>query len=470
MRINGIALAGAALALSAGAADAQVAVRGETVYTMAGAPIRDGVVLIGADGKIERVGPASEVQVPAGYRTLTGRVVTPGLVDAHSVVGLAGAANQPHDQDQLDRNEVIAPELRAIDAYNAREMLVSWLRDYGVTTVHTGHGPGALVSGQTMVVKTRGDDVGEALVDTTTMLAMTLGPSVTGNFRNAGTRSRGVAVLRAELLKAREYDRRRGGTGGSPRSSGGNGNGNGDGDGDGEGGPTIADGDRAAAAASPRTADRATNEPRAAGGGNANRGGRGGGSSEGGGARDLGLEMLARLLNREMPALITAHRVPEILAALRLQEEFGFDLVLDGAAESYLVMDEIRRAGVPVILHPTMVRLGGETAGATLETARRLREAGITVALQSGFEGYVPKTRLVLFEAAIAAANGLPMEDALRTITIDAARIIGQDRRVGSLERGKDGDVVVFDGDPFEYTSHVCAVVIEGQVVSETCR
>ena len=459
-RINGIALASAALAFAA-PAQAQVAVRGETVYTMSGAPIRDGVVLVGADGKIERVGPAAEVQVPAGYRTLTGRVVTPGLVDAHSVVGLAGAMNQPHDQDQLDRNEAIAPELRAIDAYNAREQLVEWLRGYGVTTVHTGHGPGALVSGQTMIVKTRGDDVGEALVDTTTMLAFTLGPQVTGNFRNAGTRSRGVALLRAELQKAREYDRRRGGTGGSTGGARG-------GEGGGEA-TTIRDGDRAAAAANPRTADRASNQPRTTGGGNANRGG-GGNSESGPGARDLGLEMLARVLNRQVPALITAQRVPEILAALRLKEEFGFDMVLDGAAESYLVIDEIRRANVPVILHPTMVRLGGETGHATLETARRLRDAGITVALQSGFEGYVPKTRVVLFEAAIAAANGLSMEDALRTITIDAARIIGVGDRVGSLERGKDGDVVVFDGDPFEYTSHVCAVVIDGRVVSEECR
>src|SRR5690606_9548653 len=107
---------------------------------------------------------------------------------------------------------------------------------------------------------------------------------------------------------------------------------------------------------------------------------------------------------------------------------------------------------------------------ATMETAKRLREAGIPVALQSGFEGYAPKTRVVLFEAAMAAAYGLPFEQALATVTIDAARILGIDDRVGSLEPGKDGDLALFDGDPFEYTSHVCAVIIEGQVVSERCR
>ena len=233
------------------------------------------------------------------------------------------------------------------------------------------------------------------------MVAFTLGPSVSANFRSPGSRSKGVAMLRAELIKAQEYARKQ---------------------------------------------------------------------KTGGQARDLKLEALARVLNGETTALVTAHRVSEILAALRLAEEFKLRLVLDGAAESYLVMDEIKRARVPVILHPTMVRLGGETESATLETAKKLRDAGITVALQSGFEGYVPKTRVVLFEAALAAANGLGMENALRTITIDAARIIGLDKRVGSLETGKDGDLVLFDGDPFEYTTHVCGVVIEGQVVSRECR
>jgi imidazolonepropionase-like amidohydrolase len=187
-------------------------------------------------------------------------------------------------------------------------------------------------------------------------------------------------------------------------------------------------------------------------------------------ARDLKLEAVARVLDGRLAALITAQEISEIEAALRLQREFGFRLVLDGASESYMLMDQLRAAQVPVILHPTMIRNTGDAKSASLETARKLHDAGITVALQSGYEGYVPKTRVVLFEAAIAAANGLSREAALATITIDAARIIGQDRRLGSIEVGKDGDLVLFDGDPFEYTSHVCGVLIEGKVVSEGCH
>ena len=385
----------------------QVAVRAETLHTMAGPAITNGVVLIGRDGRIEAVGRASDVRVPQGYRMLTAKVATPGLIDAHSVVGLAGMLNYNHDQDQLERSNPLQPQLRAVDAYDAREPLIEWVRSFGVTTLHTGHGPGALMSGQTMIVKTRGGTVAEALVDSATMVAMTLGPAVTRTFsgKSPGTRAKSVAMLRAEFIKAQEYTRK------------------------------LA------------TAD-STKRP----------------------ARDLELEAVGRILAGELPALVTAHGIPEILAALRLQQEFGFRLVLDGAAESYVLRDVIKAAGVPVILHPTMIRNTGDAASATLETAARLKEAGIPVALQSGYEGYVPKTRVVLFEAAVAAANGLGFESALATITIDAARILGVDTRVGSLERGKDGDVALFDGDPFEYTSHVCGVIIEGRVLNETCR
>lgn len=392
------------LGLLASSAQAQLAVRADTVYTMAGAPIENGVVLI-HDGKIEQVGPAQTVRIPEGYRVLEAVVVTPGLVDAHSVVGLAGILNYDHDQDQLDTSDPIQPELRAIDAYNARERLVEWVRNFGVTTLHTGHGPGAVISGQTMLVKTRGETVEEALVDSVATVAATLGPMVERYFRSPGTRAKAVAMLRAELLKAQAYRRKL------------------------------------------RASDPARRpEP------------------------DLGMETLVRVLDGEIPLMITAQQVPEIMAALRLQREFGFRLILDGAAEAYLVLDEIKQAGVPVILHPTMVRPRGETVNATLETAARLYEAGIPFAFQSGFESYVPKTRVVLFEAAMAVANGLPRTVALEALTIQAARILGIADRVGSLEPGKDADLVLFDGDPFEYTTHVCGVIIEGEPVHETCR
>ncbi|HEX9614880.1 MAG TPA: amidohydrolase, partial [Bacteroidota bacterium] len=186
MRILGMIL----ILGSTATAVAQIAVRGETVHTMAGKAIRDGVVLIKGT-KIERVGPASTVTIPEGYKVFTAKEVTPGLVDAHTTVGLAGIYNVPHDQMQLEKSEPIQPHLRAIDAYNPKEKLVEWIRNLGVTTVHTGHGPGALMSGTTMVTKTDGETIAEALMHPNTMVAFTLGSTVSRNFKSPGTRSKG---------------------------------------------------------------------------------------------------------------------------------------------------------------------------------------------------------------------------------------------------------------------------------------
>ena len=169
-----------------------------------------------------------------------------------------------------------------------------------------------------------------------------------------------------------------------------------------------------------------------------------------------------------MPLLVSANRANDILTALRIAKEFDIRIILDEAAEAYLLVDQIKAANVPVILHATMSRAGGDAENMSMETASTLQKAGILVALQSGYETYVPKTRVVLFEAALAAANGLTFDQALATVTIDAAKIIGVDKRVGSLETGKDGDLALFDGDPFEYVTHVTGVVIDGVVVSET--
>lgn len=381
-----------------------IAVRAETVHTMAGAAIKDGVVLI-KDGKIERVGPASSVSVPAGYKELKAKVVTPGLIDAHSVVGLAGWLNQPHDQDQLERSAPIQPELRAVDAYNAQDPLVTYVRELGITTVHTGHGPGAVISGQTMIVKTVGGEAESAVIVPEAMLAASLGDAAVQPGKTPGNRSKAIALLRAELLKAKDY---------------------------------------AAKQAGPE--DKR-------------------------GSRDLRQEALARVIKKEIPLLVTVYRQTDILNALRIAKEFDIRIVLDGASDAYLVIDQIKQAGVPVIVHPTMARAGGgEMENLSMETVGVLKKAGIPVALQSGFEGYVPKTRIVLFEAAVAAGHGLAFDQALATITIDAAKLLGIDKRVGSIEAGKDADLALFDGDPFEYTSHVTGVVIDGKVVSDAVR
>ncbi len=356
----------------------QIAIRGETVYTMAGDPINDGIVLV-KKGKIDRVGSASRVRIPSDYRTISAKVVTPGLIDAHSVVGLSGHLNQPHDQDQLEKSGPIQPELRAIDAYNPREKLVEWVRSFGVTTIHTGHGPGALISGQTMIVKTVGETVEGALVNASVMVAATLGERAQADGNKApGTRPKMIAMLRSSFLETQAYTEKK------------------------------------------KKAKK--------------------GKMPG---RDLKLEILEQVLKGEIKFLVTVDRANDILTAIRLAKEFKLPLVLDSAAEAYLVLDEIKAAKISVILHPTMSRVRGDRENLSLETASKLEQAGIPFALQSVFEPYVPKTRVVLFEAAVAAANGLDFEDALAAITIDAARLLGIEKRVGSLQRGKDADIAL---------------------------
>lgn len=379
-----------------------IAIRAERLYTSAGPVITDGIVLI-VDGKIKAVGPASTIRIPSGITIRKAKVATPGLVDAHSTVGFSGMLNQPHDQDQLEGSAPIQPELRAVDAYNGRDPLVGWLRSLGVTTVHTGHGPGALISGQTFIVKTHALESSGALVPEA-MMAATLGDGARAKEPNKspGTRAKQIAMLRAELIATQEYEAK-------------------------------------------SKAPEKGKEP----------------------ARNLRYDALLQVLHREIPLLVTAHRAQDLLSVLRLAQEFNLRIVVDGAAEAYLVLDELKASGFPVILHPTMARLFDEEENLSLETASKLREKGILFALQSGYEAYVPKTRVVLWEAAMAAANGLGFDEALSSITSSAAKILGIENRVGSLEPGKDGDVALYDGDPFEWTSHCIGTVIEGRVVSE---
>ncbi|HSK74364.1 MAG TPA: amidohydrolase family protein [Pyrinomonadaceae bacterium] len=391
---------------------AQIAVKGEKIWTMtSNTPIENGVVLVGANGKIEAVGTAAQVKIPANYKVLNAKVVTPGLIDAHSVIGIAGYLNQPHDQMQIEASAPIQPELRAIDVYNTEEKLIEWVRSFGVTTIHTGHAPAALMSGQTMIAKTVGKTVDDAVIVPTAMIAVTLGQNaLNSGGKPPGTRAKQAAMLRAELIKAQEAVRKQ-----------------------------DADKDK-------KPEDKAKQQS------------------------ELRAEIMQKVIRREIPLLVTAHKAQDIMTAIRLSKEFNLRIILDGSAEAQLVADEIKKSGYPIILHPAMYRAGGETESLSMISPAKLKAAGLNFALQSGYETYVPKSRVVLFEAAIAAANGLSFRDALATITIDAARILGIDNRVGSLAPGKDADLALFDGDPFEYTTHNIGTIIDGKVVSEIVR
>ena len=374
---------------------AQTAIQGETVYTMAGAPLKNATVLV-RDGKIERVIPGA---APAGYTVVKAKVVTPGLIDAHAVLGLSGYLNQPNDQDQLETSAPMQPELRAFDSYNARERLIEWVREFGVTTVHTGHQPSALVSGQTMVAKTFGNEVDDVMIVPEAMIAVTLGgDGLAGQGKSPGTRAKQIAMLRAELIKAQENAKK---------------------------------------------AER---------------------------PKDLRSVAWLSVIDRKIPLLITADAAQDIMSALRLAKEFNLRIVLDSVAEAQLVLKEIKASGFPVIVHPTMARPGGDAESMSMEDAAKIKAAGIPVALQSGYEGYVPKTRVVLYEAGMAAQTGLSQREALELITIDAARILGLDGRIGSLTVGKDADIALYDGDPLEWTTHCVGTIVNGQLASEIIR
>lgn len=184
--------------------------------------------------------------------------------------------------------------------------------------------------------------------------------------------------------------------------------------------------------------------------------------------RDLNNDALVKLLTGELKAYIECYRADDIMTALRLTDEFKLKTVLVGCTEGYRVADEISRRNIPVIL--STYGLGPrrmETQDLRLDTAAVLHRAGVTVVLKSeGVLGMGHFRELPLL-AALSVKHGFPEEAALRAITITAAEVLGVSDRIGSLEAGKDADLVIFDGDPFDYKTRITQVFINGELVFE---
>ncbi|AWM39965.1 imidazolonepropionase [Gemmata obscuriglobus] len=177
-------------------------------------------------------------------------------------------------------------------------------------------------------------------------------------------------------------------------------------------------------------------------------------------------EALVPALEGKANVYFAAHRRDDIQTALRIAAEFKLKPVIALGTEGYRMAEELKQAGVPVVVHPTMLRAGGsiETMHAFTGNVAALDAAGVPVTVCTGFEGYVPKTRVLRYEAAMAAAAGMDRERALSAITINAAKLLGIDKEYGSIEVSKVADLVLYDGDPFEHTTHVTHTLLRGKV------
>jgi imidazolonepropionase-like amidohydrolase len=390
-----------------------LAITGGTVYTIAHG-VHQGHTVLVHEGKIQAIVP--DGPLPAGYQRIdaAGRCVLPGFIDARTSIGLFGDGSGFQNADHEELTEPDTAWLRAIDALNPADPAFEDARQAGVTCLLAGPGSTNVAGGLSAVVKTSGHSVEEMLVRTPAGLQVGLGRPPLGAYRDKNklwTRMGVAALLRERLTTARAYLRKKDAPAGSP-------------DGQGE------------------TPDR-----------------------------DLHLEPYAGLLRRDYPARVRVASAEDTWTALRLADEFGFDLVLEQLTEGHLagLPQELARRGVPCVLGP-MMKAGRtlETKALTFHTVVALAGAGVPLALCSGHPSR-PVAFLAL-EAALAVRAGLDEAAALRAITLDAAAALGLDDRLGSLEPGKEADLFVVEGHPLLPTSRVSHTLIGGRVVYQAGR
>ncbi len=394
--------AAAALLFTAGSAGAQtIAITGGKVFPVSGPAIENGTVVI-RDGKIAAVG--SGIAVPAGARVIdaTGKWVTPGLINSASQLGLSeiGSVQPTNDASARGRDQ-IAAAFTVWDGLNPQSQLLAPARDEGITSVVV-FPQGGLIWGQAAFI---------TLVDGSATAMVTRAPvamaAQIGSPGQANSASRGEQLLRMrELFEDVRFFRE-----------------------------------------NRRAFDRAETREFAAS------------------RKDL--EALIPVLEGRLPLLVAVDKSSDIESALRLAREYGLKLMLAGAAEAWMVADQIAAAKVPV-LTGAMNNIPGSfsSLGRRQDNAALLRRAGVEVLLIGNAGGGGAdepfNVRNIKQEAGNAVAYGMSWNDALRAVTLAPAQIFGVGERTGALQAGRDADVVVWSGDPFEFTTRVEHVFVRG--------
>jgi imidazolonepropionase-like amidohydrolase len=408
-------------------AESVIAIRGGTVLTMVGETLSEGTVLI-QDGKIAAVG--KDVSIPEGATVIdaAGKYVMPGVIDAMTYYGI-----RPFDLN--DTTDPVTPQNKVIQAFYPFGELMRGeggvepdkeVLSGGVTAVYIAPGDRQVIGGQGAVVKTYGKDFDSVILREPAAIDMTIGDPPKETFsaqkKSPVTRMSIASLIRKALISAQEYGRK------------------------------LSDYE-----------NKSEEEKKEAGKPK----------------RDLKMEALVKLLKKEIPARLEADLVDDIRTAVRIAEEFDFDLVIDSGLGAYKLVEELAEKEIPVVVGPTSHPFitGGEVS-MTPELSRMmdernaawLTEGGVKVAIASfgfgfGRMGRATQGKWLLLEAGLATSFDLPDEEALKAVTIHAAEILGVDDRIGSLEPGKDADVIVLDGYPLSMKTWVERVFINGEPV-----
>lgn len=376
------------------------------ICTMAGAVLEKGTILIEA-GKIKAVG--ADLAVPPGAEIIDaqGGYVLPGIIDAHTHIGVYEEGIGFEGADGNEMTNPATPHIRALDAVNPADKAFAGARAGGVTSLAVAPGSANVIGGQVLAMKTWGRVVDDMVIRAPLGLKVAFGENPKWVYSNQkkspSTRMAVAAILRENLTAARNYLDK---------------------------------------------LERAKDDPEKAP------------------DRDLKLEILAKVLRKEIPLRAHAHRADDIITAVRIAEEFDVDIVIEHCTEGHLIADFLAEKGVPAIIGPTLgTRPKVELVNATFRTPGILHKAGVKVALTSDHPVF-PVQQLPI-QAALVHKHGLPEEEALKAITINAAEILGIANRVGSLEPGKDADIVIFSGHPFHWKTRVEKTLIDGEIVYE---
>lgn len=378
------------------------------VMTMAG-PAFVGDVAI-ENGKIVAVGQSLSYS-DAEVRDVTGMTVMPGIVDPHCHIGMWEDAKGFEGADGNECTNPITPELRAIDAINPYDRCFEEAAAGGVTTCVTGPGSANVIGGQFVAIKTYGDSVDDMVLRFPVAVKAAFGENpkrvYNGKNQTPSTRMATAALMRKALIEAQEYNEK---------------------------------------------LERGKADP------------------EKMPERNLGKEILARVIRRELPMKIHAHRADDILTAIRICREFKLRYTLDHCTEGYLITDKLKEALSEdcegIIVGPLLTDCSKiELKNLSFKAPKVLEQAGIEYAMMTDHpvtpEQYLPIC------TAVAVREGASEESALKAITINAAKITGIADRVGSIEVGKDADIAVFSGHPFDFRSRCVLTLVNGKVAHE---